>query len=58
MGKLSGGPTFDKRLVIFNPAVGGGREVREVKNIWKPALGGLKMFYISLKGGSKLPLIA
>ena len=38
-----------KGLVIFNPAVGGGREVRGVKNIWRPAWRGLKFFYISFE---------
>ena len=27
----------NKGLIILNPAVGGGREVRGVKNIWIPA---------------------
>ena len=44
-----------KGLVIFNPAVGGGREVRGVKNIWRPAWRGLKIFYISFKGVEKFP---
>ena len=43
----------NKGLVIFNPSVGGGRKVRGVKNIWRPALGGLKNFYISFKGAKK-----
>ena len=39
-----------KGLVIFNPAVGGGREVRGVKNIWILALGGLNNFLIFFEG--------
>ena len=40
-----------KGSVIFNPAVGGGRGVRGVKNIWRPALGALKFSTYLLRVG-------
>ena len=39
-----------KGVVILNPAVGQWSRGEGVKNILRPALGGLKMFYISFKG--------
>ena len=45
-----------KGLVFLNTSVGGGRQMRGVKNIPKTAWGGLKLFLIFVEGGWKIML--
>ena len=47
--------TYLRGLSFLIQQYGGGREVRGVKNVWITASGGMKFFYILLRGAEKFP---